>query len=121
QSAGFLSFGKEYAPKRRYTYAERPIQPMTPTRVRRYGVALLAGAAGVALNLLPLPAVARLFPGRIVTLPMAMLYGPWHGAIAGIIAALPLARSLPLVIIVFALEALLVGAFARRSKPTLVA
>src|SRR5438876_1470090 len=89
---------------------------MTPVRLRRLGAATLAGLAGVALNLLPLAAVARLFPGRVATLPIAMVYGPWYGAVAAVFAALPLARSQPLVIVVFGLEALMIGVFARRGK-----
>src|SRR5437762_10478864 len=87
---------------------------------QRYGAAALAAAAGIALNLVPLPAVARLFPGRIATLPIAILYGPWYGAVAAVVAAVPLARNLPLLLGVFALEALTVGAFTRRGKPPLV-
>ena len=94
---------------------------MNPVRLRRHGAAILAGAVGIALNLLPLPAVARLVPGRIATLPIAMLQGPWYGVAAAILATLPLARNLPLLLVVFAFEALMVGAFARRGKPPLVA
>src|SRR5205085_9405857 len=88
--------------------------PMNPVRLRRHGAAILAGAVGIALNLLPLPAVARLVPGRIATLPIAMLHGPWYGVAAALLATLPLARNLPLLLVVFAFEALLVGVFARR-------
>ena len=89
--------------------------------VRRVGIAVLAGLAGVALNLAPLPAVARLWPGRIATLPVAIFYGPWYGLLAALIGALPQMRVTPILPIAFAVEALMVGAFARRGKPTLVA
>ena len=63
---------------------------MTRPYVRRIGLALVAGAAGAALNLTPIPALARLWPGRIATLPVAIFYGPWYGALASIIASLAL-------------------------------
>ena len=93
---------------------------MTRPNVRRLGIALLAGAAGVALNLVPLPAVARLWPGRVITLPIAILYGPWYGLLSALIAAAPF-RAVVVLPVIFSLEALIVGAFARRGKPTLVA
>src|SRR5437879_105261 len=62
---------------------------MVRPQLRHVAVAALAGVAGVALNVVPLPAVARLWPGRIVTLPIAMLYGPWYGLLAALLAALP--------------------------------
>jgi signal transduction histidine kinase/CheY-like chemotaxis protein/HPt (histidine-containing phosphotransfer) domain-containing protein len=94
---------------------------MKPLQLKRLGVALLAGAAGLALSLTPLPAFARIFPGRIATLPIAILYGPWYGAVAALGASIPAGRALPLLVVVFVVEALMVGAFARRGKPTLVA
>ena len=93
---------------------------MTSPNARRLAIALIAGATGVALNLVPLPAVARLWPGRIATLPIAILFGPWLGLLSGLIAAVPF-RTVPALPVIFALEALMVGAFARRGKPTLVA
>src|SRR2546427_5821506 len=93
---------------------------MPRPNARRLAIALLAGAAGVALNLVPLPAVARLWPGRVVTLPIAILYGPWYGLLSALIAAAPF-RAAVVLPVVFSLEALIVGAFARRGKPTLVA
>jgi two-component system sensor histidine kinase/response regulator len=89
---------------------------MTRPQLRRLGTALLAGAAGAALNLTPLPAFSRVWPGRIATLPIAIFFGPWLGALASIIASLPVRTSTA--VPVFALEALIVGAFARRGKPT---
>jgi len=48
-------------------------------RLFRVGVTLLAGAAGLVLSLLPIKGLARLWPGRILTLPIAVLFGPWYG------------------------------------------
>src|SRR2546426_12505500 len=93
---------------------------MTRPNARRLAIALLAGAAGAALTLVPLPAVARLWPGRVITLPIAILYGPWYGLLSALTAAAPF-RAVVVLPVIFSLEALIVGAFARRGKPTLVA
>src|SRR5215831_15398774 len=82
---------------------------MTRPNTRHLAVAVGAGLMGVALNLAPLPAVARLWPGRVATLPVAIIVGPWYGLLAAVIGAAPLAR-LAILPIVFAIEALLVGA-----------
>src|SRR5262249_33454794 len=108
--------------KRRYKEdAFRAMKAMGSVRVRRLAGAMVAAAIGLALNLLPFAPVTRLFPGRVATLPIAMLFGPWYGAIAAIGPALPIARTSPVVLVVFGFEALLVGSFARRGGPTLVA
>jgi signal transduction histidine kinase/DNA-binding response OmpR family regulator/HPt (histidine-containing phosphotransfer) domain-containing protein len=87
---------------------------------RRLSVTVFAGLAGIALNLAPFPALARIWPGRIATLPMAIFFGPWYGLLAAAIAALPQLRNPPILPVIFAIEALMVGAFARRGKPPLV-
>ena len=90
--------------------------------VQRLGLALLSGAAGLAVNALPLGAVAPLMPGRVLTLPIAMLFGPWLGALAAVIGALPLGRgTTSAFLVILPLEALMVGAFTRRGKSPLVA
>src|SRR5713226_3953273 len=58
---------------------------MTRSQWQRVGVALVAGAAGAALDLMPLPAVSHLWLGRAATLPIAIFYGPWHGALASLV------------------------------------
>ena len=96
---------------------------MNRASVQRLGLAVLSGAAGFAVNALPLGAVAPLMLGRVLTLPIAILFGPWLGALAAVdrrAAARrrnhrrPFSSSFPL-------EALMVGAFARRGKSPLVA
>ena len=67
---------------------------MTSQRYRHLGVALAAGAAGLAINLMPLGIASLIWPGRIVTLPVAILFGPWFGAIAALIGAAPYSASL---------------------------
>jgi signal transduction histidine kinase/DNA-binding response OmpR family regulator len=96
-------------------------RPVTRRSAERLAVAVLAGLAGVALNLLPLPAVVRLWPGRIATLPIAIFFGPWYGLLAALIGAVPFVRLIPILPITFAIEALMVGGFARRGKPTFLA
>ena len=94
---------------------------MKRDELRWSGIAILAGAAGIALNLIPIAALARLWPGRIATLPIAILYGPWYGALAALVCVAPLVRVTPILPVLFVVEALMVGAFARRGKPTLAA
>jgi signal transduction histidine kinase/DNA-binding response OmpR family regulator len=93
----------------------------TRPSAQRLALAVAAGLAGVALNLLPVPAIRSLWPGRIATLPVAIFFGPWYGLLAALVGATAYARVTPILPIAFALEALMVGAFARRGKPTLVA
>ena len=97
------------------------VRPFTRPSAQRLALAVAAGLAGVALNLLPVPAIRSLWPGRIVTLPVAIFFGPWYGLLAALVGATAFARVTPVLPITFAVEALMVGAFARRGKPTLVA
>jgi signal transduction histidine kinase/CheY-like chemotaxis protein len=87
--------------------------------VSRLVVAVLAGAAGLAAHLL-LPSLVRLLPGRMLTLPVAILFGPWLGLLAGIIGAAPFARSVPVYFVLVVLEALLVGAFGKWGRSALI-
>ena len=90
--------------------------------VQRLSLALLSGAAGLAVNALPLGAVAPLMPGRVLTLPIAMLFGPWLGVLAAAIGALPLGGgTTSAFLVILPLEALIVGIFTRRGKSPLVA
>jgi len=98
------------------------VGPMTRASVQRLGLALLSGAAGLAVNALPLGALAPLMPGRILTLPIAMLFGPWLGAVAAAIGALSLGTAATAAfLIILPVEALVIGAFTRRGKSPLVA
>jgi signal transduction histidine kinase/DNA-binding response OmpR family regulator len=95
---------------------------MNRASVQRLGLTVLCGAAGFAVNALPLGAIATLMLGRVLTLPIAMLFGPWLGALAAVIGALPLPpENKPVLIAILTVEALAVGAFARRGKSPLVA
>src|SRR5258708_10807923 len=92
--------------------------------VRRLGLALFCGVVGLALNALPGTAVAPLLLGRVITLQVAILFGPVPGLLSAVIGALALipAANLALFAIGFlSLEAALTGAFAVRGKSPLVA
>src|SRR5438552_14153639 len=57
--------------------------------VQRLGLAVACGVAGYALNRWRMGSPAPLLLGRVVTLPIAILLGPWYGAAAAVVAALP--------------------------------
>ena len=86
----------------------------------RYGAAALAGSLGFALNLAPVTLLAWLWPGRIITLPIAILFGPWYGALAALAGAAAFAPTTPFLVVMFALEGFLIGAFARRGRSPLL-
>ncbi len=86
--------------------------------VSRLFVATLAGVAGAAVHLL-LPGLARLVPGRMLTLPIAILFGPWLGLLAGVIGAAPFAGSVTVYFVLIAVEALVVGTFVKRGRSSL--
>jgi signal transduction histidine kinase/DNA-binding response OmpR family regulator len=95
---------------------------MTRSTVRRLGIAVLCGAAGAAMNSLPVGAVAPLLLGRIATLPVAILLGPWFGEVSAVLGAAAVRGSLSVLsVTVLVLEALIIGAAARRGKSPLVA
>ena len=86
----------------------------------RLGVTAIAGAAGYVLNAVPLDAVARVWPGRLITVPVALVWGPWYGAVAAAIAAPATYQFTPFQLAVFVAEALIVGWAARRHKSPLL-
>ena len=85
------------------------------------GFAVLAGLAGVALNRVPAVGLAQLWPGRVLTLAVAIVFGPWFGALAALIVAPSAYAVNGSLMAVFGIEAILIGVFARRGKPPLVA
>jgi signal transduction histidine kinase/DNA-binding response OmpR family regulator len=95
---------------------------MTRSDARRLGLAIFCGVVGAAINSLPVGAVAPLLLGRIATLPMAILFGPWIGGLSAAIGAAGVRGSLLLLpILILVVEALVIGEFARRGKSPLVA
>jgi len=79
-------------------------------------VALAAGLGGLALNTIPIDWLARLWPGRLLTLPVAILFGPWYGLVAALVAAPSSFQFNLSQLVVFALESVLIGSFARRRR-----
>ena len=91
--------------------------------MQRFGFAILCGVAGFALNSLPEVTLGPLLLGRVVTLPVAILLGPWFGGLAAVIGgAATRGSSLGLIaIILLSLEGVLVGLFSRRGKSPVLA
>jgi hypothetical protein len=94
---------------------------MTSERRHQLGVTLAAGFAGLAINLMPLGIASLIWPGRIVALPVAIVFGPWFGAIAAFIAAAPYFAFPPILVFVMLVEAVIVGTFGRRGKSAILA
>jgi signal transduction histidine kinase/CheY-like chemotaxis protein len=112
------------------TALQHPHHRDTSTSVRtlhgialpRLALAILSGVVGFGVNSLPLGTIAPLLLGRVVTLPVAVLYGPWYGVIAAAVGCLTLRHSPTaiLVITIFCLEGICVGSISRRGKAPLV-
>jgi signal transduction histidine kinase/CheY-like chemotaxis protein len=85
--------------------------------LRAVSLCLAAGLAGLALQASGVNAVQQIWPGRILTLAVGILLGPWYGLAA---AALTLATSPWAMVVTGLVEAVLIGAAARRNYPPLV-
>ena len=95
---------------------------MNRVSLRRFGFAVACGVAGFALNRWRIGTAAPLLFGRVATLPVAILFGPVFGAVSAVIAALPSTpTAFSPAIVILPIEALVVGAFARRGRSPLVA
>jgi len=84
-------------------------------------IAVAAGLAGIALNRLPLASVTPLLLGRVATLPIAILFGPWLGTLAAAIGAIAIVGA-PFAAagaFILPLEGFLIGSLARRGKSPL--
>jgi signal transduction histidine kinase/CheY-like chemotaxis protein/HPt (histidine-containing phosphotransfer) domain-containing protein len=92
---------------------------MTRVSAPRLGLAVLCGVAGMLLNWWRVGTTAPLLLGRIATLPIAILFGPWYGALASIFAALPASGPLTPAVVLLPIEALVVGGFARSGRSPL--
>jgi len=96
---------------------------MTFTLRRRIGVAVVFGLLGLALNAPNFGALLPLQIGRALTLPIAMLFGPWLGLVASLIATVPMIPATATGTIGAALaafEALLIGYFSDRGRSPLI-
>jgi len=94
---------------------------MPRVSTRRLLIAVVCGALGYALNRWRVGTAAPLLLGRVATLPVAILFGPWYGALASIAAALPATGPFTAAIVLVPIEAIVVGIFARRGRSPLVA
>lgn len=89
--------------------------PPSPLVDRRLAIAVVAGVAGLLINLIPIPALAGLSLGRALTLPIAILFGPWHGLVAALISSAGYSAVVPARIGMFGVEAVVIGLFAMRA------
>jgi len=96
---------------------------MNKVTLRRLGGAAMCGGVGFAVNALSFGTAAPLLLGRVVTLPVAILFGPFYGGVAAFVGALGFARraTFAAAVVILPAEALLAGAFARRGKSPLLA
>jgi signal transduction histidine kinase/DNA-binding response OmpR family regulator len=89
---------------------------MNRSNAKRLGLAVLCGVIGYALNTWRVGSATPLLLGRVVTLPVAILFGPWFGALAALIPAVSSRGVFAAGVVVLPIEALVVGAFARRGR-----
>ena len=93
---------------------------MGRTRAYRLALTIGAGLAGLLLQALDISALRPIWPGRVPTLAVAILLGPWYGTAATLIAIGPTAPRLALMAICVA-EVVIIGFFARRHRSPLLA
>ncbi len=93
---------------------------MNRSSAQRVALVVACGAAGFLLNRWRIGSAAPLLLGRVITLPIAILFGPWLGAAAAAIAALPASGPASAALVLLPVEAFVVGWFARRGRSPLV-
>jgi signal transduction histidine kinase/DNA-binding response OmpR family regulator len=89
---------------------------MRRSTLKRLSIAILCGLVGLALDIWRQGSSAPLLLGRIVTLPVAILFGPWYGALAAFIHAVAGRGIFAVGLRLLPLEAIVVGFFARRGR-----
>ena len=88
---------------------------MTRTTLRRVGVASAAGVAGLLVQWLAFtPPGLQIWPYRLLTLPVALILGPWYGLLASTIGAASTLFQRPVAFAILNIEALIIGLAARR-------
>ncbi len=92
---------------------------MSHTSWLRLGITLAAGAAGLLVQWVASGSFAQMWPGRILTLPVTILFGPWHGAAATVLALSNAPGPGPHFALALG-EALVIGAAARRGYSPLL-
>ena len=93
---------------------------MVRTIWKRLGISVLCGLIGLAINIWRAGSTAPLLVGRMVTLPVAILFGPWYGVVASIIAATAGIGLYANGVWAAPLEALVIGYFAQRGRSALL-
>src|SRR5260221_2166691 len=93
---------------------------MNRAALKRLCIAVACGIAGLAVNTWRTDSAGPLLLGRIITLPVALLYGPWYGALAAIIEAFASRGAYSAATILLPIEALVIGAFARAGRSPLL-
>ena len=68
---------------------------MKRPELARWEIVLLAGLTGLLLNLFPLPVAGQLASGRVPTLAVTILFGPWFGGAAALLGVVPFLTSDP--------------------------
>jgi signal transduction histidine kinase/DNA-binding response OmpR family regulator len=94
---------------------------MTRSTAKRIGIAVLFGLLGLAVDSGRQGSMAPLLLGRIVTLPIAILLGPWYGALAALIHAIAGRGLFGVGLRILPLEAIVIGLFARRGRSPMLA
>jgi signal transduction histidine kinase/ActR/RegA family two-component response regulator len=92
----------------------------TKRHLRDACVTLLCGAGAYAVNALVPDAFSGTWPGRLMTLPVAIIFGPWWGALSALIGAAASAGANWTQIGVFGLEGLAIGLAARRGRSVIL-
>jgi signal transduction histidine kinase/DNA-binding response OmpR family regulator len=87
---------------------------------RRLGIAVLGGLAGLTVNYWRTGSTAPLLVGRVITLSVAILFGPWYGALSALISTVPARGPFSVALVLLPLEALVIGALARRGRSPLL-
>jgi signal transduction histidine kinase/CheY-like chemotaxis protein len=96
---------------------------MTFALRRRIGVAVVFGLLGLALNAPNYGSLLPLQIGRALTLPIAILFGPWLGLLASLVGTVPMIASNSTALlgtVLGAAEAMLVGYFSERGRSPLI-
>jgi hypothetical protein len=89
---------------------------MTRSTVKRVGITVLCGLIALEVDLWRQTSTAPLLLGRIITLPIAILFGPWYGALAAVIHAVSGRGIFAAGLRILPLEAIVIGLFARRGR-----
>jgi signal transduction histidine kinase/CheY-like chemotaxis protein len=83
-------------------------------------IALAAGVGGFLLQWAAFGGFSQVWVGRMVTLPVAILLGPWYGLVAAVTGSMVHAGPRPLFVVAFAIEALMVGRAAATGRSPLL-